>query len=74
MSKADVEFRGLCKGWRPGLILEGVWAPSLSSGAFLFFLSDPVHGLPHWDVVQVKGTGGRGTALKPAWSQGLDTL
>lgn len=46
---------------------------SLSSGAFLLFFADPVHGLPHWDAIQVKGQVVGDGALGQAWSQGLDT-
>ena len=41
------------------------WAPKgwiLEHSLILLLLPDPVHGLPHWDAVQVKGTGGRGRA------------
>lgn len=37
--------------------LEGVWAPPFPHAVLL---SDPVHGLPHWNVVQVKRIGRMG--------------
>lgn len=57
MPKADSELRGTHKGWRPRQALEGVWAPPFPH---TLLLSDPVHGLPHWNVVQVKQIGRMG--------------
>ena len=57
MHKADSELRGTHKAGRPRLALEGVWAPPFPHTVLL---SDPVHGLPHWNVVQVKQMGRMG--------------
>lgn len=56
--EAHAELRGV-QGWRPRPGREGAWAPKgrvLEHSLILLLLPDPVHGLPHWDVVQVKGT------------------
>lgn len=45
------------EGCTQGEALEGVWAPPFPHAVLL---SDPVHGLPHWNVVQVKPIGRMG--------------
>lgn len=58
-------------GWRPRLDPESAQAPTstCNSSPHPALLSDPVHGLSHWDVVQVNGA----ECPRQACSQGLAT-